>query len=102
MELTKTAQWQDFVIFGEDRPNPQTLAETERVRVIVAGLKAGQRIPLHPEAAAVYTILEGTGEMTVNDVVYAVQAGSVILVADGALRGMWAENQLVFMAVRLA
>lgn len=102
MELLKTAQWQDFVKFDDERPNPQTLTETERVRVIVAGLKAGQRIPLHPEAAAVYTILEGSGEMNVDDKTYAVQAGSVILVGNGALRGMLAESQLVFMAVRLA
>lgn len=101
MEITAAALWKDFVTFGE-RPSPQTMVENERVRVIIAGLKAGQRIPLHPEAAAVYTIMEGTGVMTVDGEDFAVQPGSVIVMDQDARRGLLAETQLVFMAVRLA
>ena len=102
METTMTAMWQDFVMYGENRPNPQTMIENERVRVIIAGLKPGQRIPVHPEAAAVYHILKGEGTMTVDDQTYPVQQGMVIVLDEGAQRGMLAETQLVFMAVRLA
>ncbi len=102
MGTTMTAKWQDLVKFGDDRPNPQTMIENDRVRVIIAGLKPGQRIPIHPEAAAVYHFLEGQGVMTVDDVQYPVQQGTVIVVDEGAQRGMVAEKQLVFMAVRLA
>ncbi len=102
METPAHARWQDFVVFGEDRPNPQTMIENNRVRVIVAGLKPGQRIPVHPEAAAVYHFLEGQGTMTVDDQTVPVQQGTVIVVDEGAQRGMLAETQLVFMAVRLA
>lgn len=102
MEKTVTALLQDFLTFGEDRPNPQTMIENNRVRVIIAGLKPGQRIPVHPEAAAVYHFLEGQGMMTVDDRQFPVQPGTVIVMDDGAKRGLLAETQIVFMAVRLA
>lgn len=102
MEPQKTARWQDLVTFGEEHPQPHTLAENEHVRVMIAGLKPGQHIPVHPEAAAVYTFLEGKGIMTVNDQSFAVEQGSVIVTEKGAGRGMSAETRLVFIAVRMA
>jgi quercetin dioxygenase-like cupin family protein len=102
MKTTMTAKWQDYVTYGEERPSPQTMIENEQLRVIIAGLKPGQRIPVHPEAAAVYHILEGEGQMTVDDQTFPIQQGTVIVMDEGAKRGMLAETQLVFMAVRLA
>ncbi len=102
METTMTGMWQEFVRYGEEGPHPQTMFENDRVRVLVAGLKPGQRIPVHPEAAAVYHFLEGQGVMTVDTAQYPVQPGTVIVVEAGARRGMLAETRLVFMAVRLA
>ncbi len=102
METTMTAMWQGFVTYGDERPSPQTMLENDRVRVIIAGLKPGQRIPVHPEAAAVYHFLEGQGVMTVDGAQFPVQQGTVIVMEEGAQRGLLAETQLVFMAVRLA
>lgn len=102
METTKTAMWQEFVTYSDERPSPQTMIENDRVRVIIAGLKPGQRIPAHPEAAAVYHFLEGKGVMTVDGAQFAVQQGTVIVMKGGAQRGLLAETQLIFMAVRLA
>lgn len=102
METTMTAVVQDYVTFSDERPSPQTMLENDRVRVIIAGLKPGQRIPVHPEAAAVYHFLEGQGVMTVDGAQFPVQQGSVIVMEEGAQRGLLAETQLVFMAVRLA
>lgn len=102
METTMTARWQNYVTYGDERPSPQTMIENDRVRVIIAGLKPGQQIPVHPEAAAVYHFLEGEGTMTVDDQTFSVQQGTVIVMNEGAKRGMLAETQLVFMAVRLA
>jgi len=102
MDTTMTAKWQGYVTYGDERPSPQTMIENDRVRVIIAGLKPGQHIPVHPEAAAVYHILEGEGQMTVDDQTFPVQQGTVIVMDEGAKRGMVAETQLVFMAVRLA
>jgi mannose-6-phosphate isomerase-like protein (cupin superfamily) len=97
-----TGMAQDFVTYGEERPNPETMIENDRVRVIMAGLKPEQRIPVHPEAAAVYHFLEGKGVMTVDEAQFPVQPGTVIVMDEGAQRGLLAETQLVFMAVRLA
>lgn len=102
METTMTAKWQDYVTYGDEQPSPQTMIENDRVRVIIAGLKPGQRIPDHPEAAAVYHILEGEGQMTVDDQTFPIQQGTVIVMDEGKKRGILAETQLVFMAVRLA
>ncbi len=102
MGTTKTARWQDLLKFGDEGPNPQTVVENDRVRVIIGGLKPGQRIPVHPEAGAVYHFLEGQGVMTVDGVDYPVQQGTVIAVDKDAQRGMLAETRLVFLAVRLA
>jgi quercetin dioxygenase-like cupin family protein len=102
MDTTKTAKWQNFVTYGDERPSPQTMIENERVRVIIAGLKPGQRIPVHPEAAAVYHFLEGQGVMTVDGAQFPVQQGTVIVMDEGAERGLLAESQMIFLAVRLA
>ncbi len=102
METTMTALWQNYVTYGDERPNPQTMIENDRVRVIIAGLKPGQRIPVHPEAAAVYHFLEGQGVMIVDGAQFPIQEGTVIVIDEGAQRGLLAETQLIFMAVRLA
>ena len=102
MVIAFVNRWQDFVKYGNERPNPQTMIENDRVRVIVAGLKAGQSIPVHPEAAAVYIILEGEGVMTVDDQEHSVQSGSVITVDDNSRRGLEAYLELAFLTVRLA
>ncbi len=102
METTMTALWQNYVTYGDERPSPQTMIENDRVRVIIAGLKPGQRIPVHPEAAAVYHFLEGQGVMTVDGAQFPIQEGTVIVMDEGAQRGLLAETQLIFMAVRLA
>ncbi len=102
MEISTAKNWHDFLTFGEEGPVPQTLIENERVRVIVAGLRAGQRIPVHPESAAVYHFLEGRGFMMVDNEEFPVQPGTVIYVTKGSTRGMRAETQLVFVATRLA
>jgi quercetin dioxygenase-like cupin family protein len=102
MEKVLTATWQNHLRFGEEGPNPQTVVENERVRVIVAGLKPGQHIPIHPEAAAVYHFLDGRGRMTVDGVEFPVGPGSIIVMDEGAARGLQAETQIVFLAVRLA
>lgn len=92
--------WQERVVFSENGPQPQILEENSMFKVIVAGLEPGQAIPIHPEQGALYTILQGTGWMTVDDERFPIEAGSVISMGNGAARGLEAETQLVFLAVR--
>ncbi len=92
--------WKERVVYSENGPQPQILEENNLFKVVVAGLEPGQAIPVHPEQGAVYTILQGSGWMTVNDERFPIETGSVISMGNGAVRGMEAETQLVFLAVR--
>lgn len=94
--------WKDKIVYSAVGPQPNILAEDEKLKVILAGLEPGQRIPPHPEATAVYYILQGNGWMTVDDERRAVGPGSVVIMSQGASRGVEAETQLAFLAVRVA
>lgn len=94
--------WQEEVIFSPEGPQPQLLAESEKLKVIIGSLDVGQEIPPHPEALAVYHFLEGTGWMTVDDERHPVRAGATVITPEGAKRGVEAETRLVFLATRIA
>lgn len=101
METLLYPHYQSEVAFGTDGPQPQILVENEKLKVIVAGLKPGQQIPPHPEAMAVYHILEGKGRFTIDEHHYSVSPGAIIITPEGAARGIEAETTLVFMATRV-
>ncbi len=94
--------WKDVVVYAAQGPQPQVLVETEQYRAVIGGLVAGNSIPIHPEGPSVFHFLEGSGKMTVGDETFAVQAGATVIVPDGAPRGIEAETQLAFLAVRLS
>ena len=94
--------WQEKVVFSPGGPQPQILAENEKLKVIIGSLEIGQKIPAHPEALAVYHFLEGTGWMIVDDERYPVRPGATVITAEGAKRGVEAETRLVFLATRIA
>ena len=102
--MTETAlypDWKDKLVYGEEGPEPQVLMEDEKIKLILGGLKPGQRIPNHPEGQAVYSFLEGNGWMTVDGERMPVSAGAIITMPEGTVRGMEAETQLSFLAVRI-
>lgn len=88
-------------LFFESGPQPQILWEDAKLKLIVAGLRPGQRIPVHPEALAVYHFLQGSGTMTVDGSEFAVEPGTTIVTPGGASRGLYADSALVFLAVRV-
>ncbi len=95
--------WRDHLVYASGRPQPTVLYETDKVRVIVVGLDAGQEIPLHPEdAAAVFHFLEGTGWVLVGKERLAVKPGATVIVPAGEARGMEAVSRLAFLAARIA
>lgn len=94
--------WKEKVVFSPEGPQPQVLVENEKLRVIIAGLEVGQKIPPHPDALAVYHFLEGTGWMIVDDERYRVSPGATVITPEGAKRGVETETRLVFLATRVA
>ena len=94
--------WREKVVYSADGPQPQVLMANDKVKVIVAGLEPGQKIPEHTENSAIYHFLEGSGWMLVDGQRLAVTAGATIVMPDGSVRGMEAETRLAFLGVRIA
>jgi quercetin dioxygenase-like cupin family protein len=94
--------WKKIVVYPAQGAQPQVLVDTAQYRAVIGGLAAGSAIPPHPEGPSVFHFLEGAGRMTVGDDTFPVQAGATVIVPAGASRGIQAETQLAFLAVRLA
>lgn len=90
------------VIFSSEGPQPQVLYTEEELKVITAGLEAGQKISTHPEGLAVYTFLEGKGWMIADGERLPVGPGACVITLAGAQRGIEAETRLVFQAARIS
>lgn len=87
-------------VFDGAGPRPQFLVDSEKLTVVVAGLEAGQQIPSHPEALAMYHFLAGEGVMTINDEAFAVTAGATVIAPPGSTRGLHAGSRLIFLAAK--
>jgi len=85
-------------VFAEDSPKPHFLLDTPGFKVLVVGIEAGQQIPLHPDAAAVYHFLEGAGLMTVGEETFAVHPGVTVITPAGSPRGVNARTRIIFLA----
>lgn len=93
--------WKEHVVFSTDGPQPHVLLENDKMKVLVVGLQAGQKIPTHPEKLAVYHVLAGEGWITVDSERQAVTVGASVITLDGAARGIEAGTDLAFLAVRI-
>ncbi len=93
--------WKKVVVYSTEGIQPQILVENEKYKSVIVGLVAGNSIPPHPEGAAIFHFLEGSGRMIVGEESFAVHAGATVIVPDGARRGIEAETQLALLAVRL-
>ena len=99
---THYPDWREQVVYAPNGPRPTILQADDKAKIILAGLEAGQRIPDHAEAAAVYHFLEGNGCMVVDGQSYEVGPGATIVMPQGAVRGLEAYTRLAFLAVRVA
>jgi len=93
-------KWQDKVVYSKESPQPQTLIENEKFKIVLVGLEPGQKLPPHPAPAGAYHFLDGKGWMTVNDERVAVSAGATVIAPENAKRGIEAETRLAFIGVR--
>jgi quercetin dioxygenase-like cupin family protein len=96
------SDWRETVVYSVDGPQPQILFANDKVKVIVAGLEPGQKIPEHAESAAIYHFLEGAGWIIVDGERLAVGPGATVVMPDGTVRGMDATTRLAFLATRIA
>ena len=94
--------WKSIVVYSAEGPKPQILAEEGPFKVVLAGLEPGAKIPPHPEGAAMYHFLEGSGWMVVDDRMFEIKPGATIITPAGATRGMEATTRVAFIAARMA
>lgn len=92
----------DAAVFDATHPRPQFLLDSEKLKMIVAGLEPGQQLPPHPEALAIYYFMAGEGVMTVDGEAYPVTAGASVITPSGSTRGIVAHTRLTFLAVKSA
>ena len=102
MPSTLYPDWREKVMYSAEGPHPQPLMADDKVKVVVAGLEPGQKIPPHAEAAAMYHILEGNGWMLVDGERLPVAQGAIVVMRAGTVRGMEAGSRLAFLAVRVS
>jgi quercetin dioxygenase-like cupin family protein len=88
--------------FSSAGPRQQVLLDSDQMKTLVAGVEPGQRIPVHPEGLSVYYFVDGTGWMTVDGERYEVGPGTILVLPDGAARGLEVQTRLIFLATRIA
>lgn len=101
-QTTLYPDWREKVIYSAEGPQPQPLMADEKVKIIIAGLEPGQKIPPHAEAAAMYHFLEGSGWMLVDEERLPVSQGATVVMPAGTVRGIEAVTRLAFLATRIA
>ncbi|SRX93818.1 cupin [Rhodothermus marinus DSM 4252] [Mycobacterium shimoidei] len=68
---------------------PKVLFESERAKVMLAGLEAGQEIPLHaPRVDLAVAVLEGVGDLWVDDAPHPIAQGDIAVISAGTTRGV--------------
>ena len=96
-----TPDWHDVISYSSPGPTPRLLVDEPDLRVLVAGLEPGGRIPPHSERRAVYHALSGEGFLFLDGVGLPFREGAIVVAPDGATRGIEAVTRLAFMAVRI-
>ncbi len=93
--------WRELVRYASPGPQPVLLHDEPDLRVLIAGLDPGGRIPPHPGPRAVYHILEGEGWMVIDEATQRVAAGMTVVAPAGSSRGIEATTRLAFLGVRV-
>ncbi|MBI5714802.1 MAG: 4Fe-4S binding protein [Chloroflexi bacterium] len=94
------ADWKQKIVYSKEGPQPQTLIENEKFKIVLVGLEPGQKLPPHPAPAGAYHFLDGKGWVTVGDERVTVSAGATVIAPENAKRGIEAETRLAFIGVR--
>ncbi|HEX6034236.1 MAG TPA: cupin domain-containing protein [Anaerolineales bacterium] len=84
-------------VFSGDGPQPQFLIDTPTFKTLVVGLEAGSQIPAHPDKAAMYHFLEGTGLITIGEEVFEIKPGVTVIAPSGVKRGINARTRVIFL-----
>jgi quercetin dioxygenase-like cupin family protein len=100
MEPTVLTNYHDATRFGTERFSPVSVAETERMKVVLTCFEASQFIPVHaPGVDMALVILEGEARVMAAQEEVDVGPGAIIVVPAGQSRGVRATTRLVAVHV---
>lgn len=81
---------------------PQILCASPDAKVPMICLEPGQEIPPHPSGTGIFYVLEGKGIMYLDDEEINLSKGTVVVVPEGAKRGLKGVEKLVAVAVHIS
>ena len=85
VEHSKIFSLKDLVEIKPGRVNSRTLSQTPGCKMTVFAIDADEGMSSHAASGdALITVLEGTGEITVNNVPHQLSAGESIVMSAGA------------------
>ena len=93
--------WREIVEYSAPGPKPAIVHDEPDLRVLVAGLEPGGRIPPHAGPRAVYHALEGEGFLFIDGAALPFREGAIVVAPAGSVRGIEAVTRLAFLGVRL-
>lgn len=91
-----------IVKFSTEGFKPQILSVTPDLKIPFICMEDGQMIPPHPGGTGIFYVIEGVALFTVDGEKREVEAGSVIVVPEGAKRGVEAKGRLVAIAFHMS
>lgn len=80
---------------------PQILSVTPDLKVPFICMENGQMIPAHPGGTGIFYVIEGRAVFTIDGERREAEAGSVVVVPKGAMRGLEAKGRLVAIAFHM-
>ena len=90
----------DFIRFSPERYVVQILHDSEKARVVLFCLEAGQRVEPHVSASEVFIyVVEGKGRFLLGDEAPEAKPGTLIACKGNQPHGFSAEERMVLLAI---
>lgn len=88
------------VKFNREGVSPNFLYISDKMRVPLLCLEAGQEIPAHASAEGLFYVIQGTGIFTLGEEKTEISPGTLIIAPAGTIRGIKSKDRLVVVAVQ--
>lgn len=95
MSVFKLAQEEEF---SSDHFIPKFLHSSDKIRVMLLCLDAGQEIPPHTSPEATLHVVKGKGTITVGDDEVSVQAGTIVIVPAEVSHAVKCQERMALLA----
>lgn len=88
------------VKFNQEGIRPNFLYTSDKMRIPLLCLEAGQEIPAHASAEGLFFVVEGSAIFTLGEEKMDIGPGTLVIAPAGAIRGIKSKERLVVVAVQ--